>query len=163
MRRFRKKEDVRNVMVAGFGSGAAFALISGMAGPNPAQGAFTSGVLMAVAQAAFYQIGKAFSNRSKRTADKPEYRRAQHLLDTLGMPQYGKNLEKGLLNDGTIWLWDDSALKEVRIPAGPRLVLLHHVDRWRNVLKPNIPLPGPPPGLYPNRPPPPEQKPSGRR
>lgn len=56
-----------------------------------------------------------------------------------------------------------SALKEVRIPAGPRLVLLHHVDRWRNVLKPNIPLPGPPPGLYPNRPPPPEQKPSGRR
>lgn len=23
------------------------------------------------------------------------------------MQQYGKNLEKGLLNDGTIWLWDD--------------------------------------------------------
>ena len=43
-------------MVAGFGSGAAFAFVSGMAGPNPLQGAFTSGVLMALAQAAFYQV-----------------------------------------------------------------------------------------------------------
>ena len=45
-------------MVAGFGSGAAFAYVSGMAGPNPLQGAFTSGVLMALAQAAFYQVSK---------------------------------------------------------------------------------------------------------
>ena len=36
-----------------------------------------------------------------------------------------------------------SALKEVRIPAGPRLVLLHHVGRYKDMLKQGM-LPPPP-------------------
>jgi hypothetical protein len=36
-----------------------------------------------------------------------------------------------------------SALKEVNIPAGPRLIILHHLDRYRHVLKPGMPIPTP--------------------
>ena len=41
-----------------------------------------------------------------------------------------------------------SALAEVRIPPGPRLLILHHLDTYRNpssVLKPALPLPPLPP------------------
>lgn len=40
-----------------------------------------------------------------------------------------------------------SALAEARIPPGPRLLILHHIDQYRNpsaVLKPALPLPMPP-------------------
>ncbi len=34
-----------------------------------------------------------------------------------------------------------SALKEANIPAGPRLIILHHLERYRHVLKPGMPMP----------------------
>ena len=37
-----------------------------------------------------------------------------------------------------------SALQEVKIPPGPRLLILHHLERYRHVLKPGMPPP-----LYP--------------
>jgi hypothetical protein len=40
-----------------------------------------------------------------------------------------------------------SALSEARIPPGPRLLILHHLDTYRNpssILKPALPLPQPP-------------------
>lgn len=40
---------------------------------------------------------------------------------------------------------DCSALREVKIPAGPRLLIMHHLERYRHVLKPGMPLPQPPP------------------
>lgn len=43
-------------MIAGFGSGAAFSLVSGMTQGNPSQGAFSTGVLFALLQGAFYQV-----------------------------------------------------------------------------------------------------------
>ena len=36
-----------------------------------------------------------------------------------------------------------SALKEVSIPPGPRLLILHHLERYRHVLKPGMPMPTP--------------------
>lgn len=44
-------------MIAGFGSGAAFSLVSGMSGANPFMGAFSTGVLFAALQGGFYQVG----------------------------------------------------------------------------------------------------------
>ena len=44
-------------MIAAFGSGVAFSLVSGMAGGvNPLQGAFTTGVFFAVFQGAFHKV-----------------------------------------------------------------------------------------------------------
>ncbi len=54
---------------------------------------------------------------------------------------YEKNLKRGQLTDNTIMLWNDSALQEVKIPAGPRLLILHHIDQYRHLLKPAGPLP----------------------
>jgi hypothetical protein len=34
-----------------------------------------------------------------------------------------------------------SALQEVKIPPGPRLLILHHLERYRHVLKPGMPPP----------------------
>lgn len=44
-------------MIAAFGSGVAFSLVSGMAGGgNPLQGAFTTGVFFAIFQGAFHKV-----------------------------------------------------------------------------------------------------------
>ena len=43
-----------------------------------------------------------------------------------------------------------SALQEVRIPPGPRLLILNHVDRYRSALKPP---------MFPPRQPPPQAAP----
>lgn len=43
-------------MIAGFGSGAAFSLVSGMTQGNPMMGAFSTGTLFALLQGAFYQV-----------------------------------------------------------------------------------------------------------
>ena len=37
------------------------------------------------------------------------------------------------------------ALQEARMPAGPRLLLLHHLEQYKYVLKPGMPAPGAPP------------------
>lgn len=34
-----------------------------------------------------------------------------------------------------------SSLAEVRIPPGPRLLILDHIDQYRHILKPAGPLP----------------------
>lgn len=48
------------------------------------------------------------------------------------------------------------ALQEARVPAGPRLLLLHHLDQYKYMLKPGMPVPGAPP-LPPAAPAPPQK------
>lgn len=43
-------------MVAAFGSGAMFSLVSGMGGPNLAANAVTSGVFFALVQGGIFQV-----------------------------------------------------------------------------------------------------------
>lgn len=45
-------------MVAAFGSGALFSLVSGMGTPNPAVNAITSGVAFAVFQGGFFMVSE---------------------------------------------------------------------------------------------------------
>jgi hypothetical protein len=121
------KEDVRNTMIAGFGTGAVFSLVAGMTPGNPAMAAFSTGVLFALAQGGIYKVGQAF--------EKPKvpqhFERARYLLQTLGLQNYERNLKKALLTDPTIMLWNDSALRDARIPPGPRLLILHHLEQFR--------------------------------
>lgn len=135
------KEDVWGSMGAAFGAGVAFSLVSGV--PNPLQSAFTTGAAFAGFNGLFYQISQAF----KPEKDDVEYAQGTYMLQMLGLQKYQNNLKKGLLTDSTIMLWNESALSDVRIPAGPRLLILHHLDRYRNpasILKPALPLPHPP-------------------
>ncbi|KAL4557244.1 hypothetical protein LXL04_035417 [Taraxacum kok-saghyz] len=132
MKRLRGKEDVQSSMVAAFGSGVMFSLVSGMGGPNQATNVITSGVFFALVQGGLFKVGEKFS---KPSVEDVMYSETRAMLSNLGLGNYEKNFKKGLLTDSTLPLLTDSALKDVSIPPGPRLVILDHVQRNKEVKK----------------------------
>ncbi|XP_030539752.1 chloroplastic import inner membrane translocase subunit HP30-2 [Rhodamnia argentea] len=126
MKRLRGKEDVQSSMVAAFGSGAMFSLVSGMGGPNQAANAVTSGLFFALVQGGLFKLGQKFSQPPEEDV---HYVRTRNMLTRLGLQTYEKNFKKGLLTDNTLPLLTDSALRDVKIPPGPRLLILDHVQR----------------------------------
>ncbi|KAK0588785.1 hypothetical protein LWI29_005480 [Acer saccharum] len=62
MKRVRGKEDVQSSMVATFGYGALFSLVSGMGEANHATNAITFGIFFAVFKVEFSRLGKIFQN-----------------------------------------------------------------------------------------------------
>ncbi|KAH6813622.1 Mitochondrial import inner membrane translocase subunit Tim17/Tim22/Tim23 family protein [Perilla frutescens var. frutescens] len=126
MKRLRGKDDVQSSMVAAFGSGALFSLVSGMGGPNPAANALTSGLFFAIVQGGIFKVGEKFS---KPPAEDVYYSKTRSMLSNLGLQNYEKNFKNGLLNDSTLPLLTDSALRDVKIPPGPRLLILNHIER----------------------------------
>ncbi|KAL5737196.1 hypothetical protein ACOSP7_031635 [Xanthoceras sorbifolium] len=126
MKRLRGKEDVQSSMVAAFGSGALFSLVSGMGGPNHATNAVTSGIFFALIQGGLFKIGEKFG---KPQVEDVNYNRTRHMLYNLGLQNYEKNFKNGLLTDVTLPLLTDSALRDVKIPPGPRLLILDHIQR----------------------------------
>ncbi|KAK4433217.1 Chloroplastic import inner membrane translocase subunit HP30-2 [Sesamum alatum] len=126
MKRLRGKEDVQSSMVAAFGSGAMFSLVSGMGGPNQAANAVTSGLFFALVQGGIFQLGQKFS---QPPAEDVHYVKTRTMLSKLGLQNYERNFKKGLLTDNTLPLLTDSALRDVKIPPGPRLVILDHIER----------------------------------
>ncbi|XP_012488637.1 chloroplastic import inner membrane translocase subunit HP30-2 [Gossypium raimondii] len=126
MKRLRGKEDVQSSMAAAFGSGAMFSLVSGMGGPNQAANAVTSGLFFALVQGGLFQLGKNFS---QPPVEDVNYYRTRSMLNSLGLQNYEKNFKKGLLTDSTLPLLTDSALRDVKIPPGPRLLILDHIQR----------------------------------
>lgn len=126
LRRIKGKEDVQSSMIAAFGSGAMFSLVSGMGGPNQLGNMVTSGLFFALAQGGMYKLGEKFT---KPPQEDPAYTKTKSLLKSLGLESYEKNFKKGMLNDYTLPLLNDSALKDVRIPPGPRLLILDRIER----------------------------------
>lgn len=127
-------EDVRNTMIAAFGSGAAFSVVSGMGGANATASAVTTGIVFALLQGGFYKVGKAFQNRGGKKKEAlpapeadPAYFRTDQMLEGLGLGAFQANMRAGLLSDQTLPLMNDSALQECRIPPGPRLLIMDHV------------------------------------
>ncbi|XP_042479953.1 chloroplastic import inner membrane translocase subunit HP30-2-like [Macadamia integrifolia] len=126
MKRIRGKEDVQTSMVAAFGSGAMFSLVSGIGGPNQAANAVTSGLFFALVQGGLFKVGQKFS---QPPVEDTFYARTRSMLTSLGLQNYEKNFKKGLLTDSTLPLLTDSALRDVKIPPGPRLLILDHIQR----------------------------------
>ncbi|KAF4398885.1 chloroplastic import inner membrane translocase subunit HP30-2-like [Cannabis sativa] len=126
MKRLRGKEDVQSSMVAAFGSGAMFSLVSGMGGPNQIANAATSGLFFALVQGGLFQLGQKFS---QPPVEDTYYSKTRSMLSNLGLQNYEKNFKKGLLSDTTLPLLTDSALRDVKIPPGPRLLILDHIQR----------------------------------
>lgn len=126
MKRLRGKEDVQSSMAAAFGSGAMFSLVSGMGGPNQAGNAVTSGLFFALVQGGLFKLGQKFS---APPAEDVFYNKTKSMLHNLGLQNYEKNFRNGLLTDSTLPLLTDSALRDVKIPPGPRLLILDHIQR----------------------------------
>lgn len=108
------------------GSGAMFSLVSGMGGPNTAANVVTSGLFFALVQGGLFKIGEKFS---KPPVEDVLYNKTRGMLSSLGLQNYEKNFKKGLLTDNTLPLLTDSALRDVRIPPGPRLIILDRIQR----------------------------------
>eukprot|EP00475_Leptophrys_vorax_P035904 TRINITY_DN5979_c0_g1_i1.p1 TRINITY_DN5979_c0_g1~~TRINITY_DN5979_c0_g1_i1.p1 ORF type:complete len:287 (+),score=27.17 TRINITY_DN5979_c0_g1_i1:165-1025(+) len=125
-------EDLQTSATAAFGSGIAFSLVSGVgdAGGNPAVNALSTGMAFAVFQGAFFQLGKMFTGNTS-AGEQAEYAETKEMLQALGLTKYEKHFKKGLLNDATLPLINDSALQEVKIPPGPRLRILDHIHRTK--------------------------------
>ncbi|KAG7019207.1 hypothetical protein SDJN02_18165, partial [Cucurbita argyrosperma subsp. argyrosperma] len=115
MKRLRGKEDVQSSMVAAFGSGALFSLVSGMGGPNQAANALTSGFFFALVQGGIFKVGERFS---QPPVEDVHYAKTRSMLNNLGLQGYEKNFKNGLF-----------ALRDVKIPPGPRLLILDHIQR----------------------------------
>ncbi|XP_031477332.1 chloroplastic import inner membrane translocase subunit HP30-2-like [Nymphaea colorata] len=126
MKRIRGVEDIQTSMVAAFGSGAMFSLVSGMGGPNQAANVITSGLFFALVQGGLFKLGEKFS---QPPAEDVQYAATRSMLMSLGLENYEKNFKKGLLTDRTLPLLTDSALRDVKIPPGPRLLILDHIQR----------------------------------
>ncbi|XP_047327027.1 chloroplastic import inner membrane translocase subunit HP30-2 [Impatiens glandulifera] len=126
LKRIRGKEDVQSSMVAAFGSGAMFSLVSGVGGPNQATNVISSGLFFALVQGGLFKIGQKFSQPVKEDVN---YAKTRNMLTTLGLQNYERNFKKGMLTDNTLPLLTDSALRDVKIPPGPRLLILDHIER----------------------------------
>lgn len=74
---------------------------------------------------AFMKVGQWFTG--KNTTQDVYYYHTVGMLTALGLEKYEKNFRRGLLMDDCLALLSDSALKEVKIPAGPRLKILNYV------------------------------------
>jgi hypothetical protein len=141
MKRYRKgKEDMFNTLVPAFGSGAAYAVVTGIGADQPGgmfASALSSGAGFAVFQGALVQVGKKFSPKPETDL---EYLHTRQLLNDLGLERYEKNLRRGQLTDRTLPLLTDSALKDVQVPPGPRLLILEAVHRRRQESVPRRPV-----------------------
>ncbi|KAI4340964.1 hypothetical protein MLD38_025749 [Melastoma candidum] len=104
MKRLRGKEDVESSMVAAFGSGAMFSLVSGFGGPNQVANAVSSGLFFALVQGGIFKLGQKFS---QPPAEDTYYSRTRSMLSSLGLQNYEKNFKKGLLTDSTLPLLTD--------------------------------------------------------
>lgn len=118
-------EDIQTNMVAAFGSGAIFSLVSGAGGQNMIPNAVMTGAFFAAIQGGLFKLGKV----AKPPPDDIYYMNGRGMLQQLGLERYYKNLKRGLLADSTLSLLNDSALRDVNIPPGPRLLILDFVKR----------------------------------
>ncbi|KAJ0253732.1 Chloroplastic import inner membrane translocase subunit HP30-2 [Hirschfeldia incana] len=125
MKRIRGKEDLESAVVAALGSGFAYSLVSQGLQGQPVN-AITTAAGFAVFQGIFFKLGERFS---KPSPEDPFYTRSRTMLLKLGLEKYEKNFKKGLLTDPTLPLLTDSALRDVSIPPGPRLLILDHIQR----------------------------------
>ncbi|KAL5574182.1 hypothetical protein UlMin_023779 [Ulmus minor] len=116
MRRLRGKEDVQSSYVF-FGE---------WHGPNQAANAVTSGLFFALVQGGLCQLGQQFS---QPPTEDIYYSKTRSMLSNLGLQNYEKNFKKGLLSDSTLRLLTDSGLRDVKIPPGPRLLIIDHIQR----------------------------------
>ncbi|KAG9133952.1 hypothetical protein Leryth_004651 [Lithospermum erythrorhizon] len=127
LKRLRGKEDVQSSMIAAFGSGTMFSLVSGVGGPNQLGNAVASGLFFALVQGGIFKIGQKFGQA--QSYEDVNYIKTKTMLAILGMQKYEKNFKKGLLTDNTLPLLNEGALRDASIPPGPRLIILDHIQR----------------------------------
>ena len=133
------KNDIPSAMGGMFGAGMSLSVVTNLGDSPAAPGqvkpttpvgfltdAVRTGALFAGLNGAFMKVGQSFTGNSAKTD--VYYYHTNGMLAALGLEKYEKNFKRGLLTDDTLALLSDSALKEVKIPPGPRLKILNYVE-----------------------------------
>ena len=141
VKRFRGVDDIQTNMIVMLGACAALSLTTNLSGGGVGSApghvkstkpqdyltdALRTGVLFAVLNGAFMKAGQWFTGTN--ASQDIYYYHTNCMLTSLGLEKYEKNFRKGMLMDDCLTLLSDSALKEVRIPPGPRLRILHYIS-----------------------------------
>lgn len=133
-------DDIPSNMAGMFGAGMSLSLCTNLVGDAPAApgqtkpttpagyatDAVRTGALFACLNGAFMKVGQMFTGKNATTD--VYYYHTNGMLAALGLEKYEKNFKRGLLTDDTLALLSDSALKEIKIPPGPRLKILNYVE-----------------------------------
>ena len=133
-------DDIPSNMAGMFGAGISLSLCTNLVGDAPAApgqtkptdaagyatDALRTGALFAGLNGAFMKVGQWFTGKNQTTD--VYYYHTNGMLAALGLEKYEKNFKRGLLTDDTLALLSDSALKEIKIPPGPRLKILNYVE-----------------------------------
>ncbi|KAF6141970.1 hypothetical protein GIB67_037938 [Kingdonia uniflora] len=88
------------------------------------------GATFALFQGSIFALGQRFSQPA---TEDTFYKRTRGMLASLGLQCYEKNFKKGLLTDITLHLLTDSALRDEKIPPGPRLLILNQIQREKKL------------------------------
>lgn len=134
-------EDWKNGAAALFSAGACYSLVANVFPPKVLPmgtvvpvgasailgDAVKTGLVFAVFQSIFYALGNKFGNNATKEED-VSFRATGEMLTALGLEKFEKNFKKGQLNDSCLTLLTEGVLQEVKIPPGPRLQILNHVD-----------------------------------
>ncbi|KAJ0458497.1 putative sterile alpha motif domain, mitochondrial import inner membrane translocase subunit TIM22 [Helianthus annuus] len=130
LKRLRGKEDVQTSMVAAFGSGVMFSLVSGSG--NSHANVITTGVFFALCEGVLFKVSRIFI---RPRGEDVMYNETRAMLSSLGLEKYEKNFKIGLLTDNTLPQLTDKALQDIKIPPGSRHVILDHVQRSKEEKK----------------------------
>ena len=139
VKRYRGVDDVQTNMIGMFGAGASLSLTTNIFGNQPASSgqvkpttpsayaidAVRTGALFAALNGAFMKLGQRFGG--KNSSQDVYYYHTFGMLASLGLEKYEKNFRRGQLMDDCLSLLSDSALREIKIPPGPRLKILNYV------------------------------------
>lgn len=111
----------------------AFSFVSALgtpAGPT-IDAVLGTGVMFGAFNALFFKIGRAFGAGSQPAVKEEDFARTQHMLRSLGLERFEKNFKKGQLDDKCLLLLTDNVLAEIKIPPGPRLLILNATASYK--------------------------------
>ena len=138
VKRYRGVDDIQTNMIGMFGAGASLSLTTNIFGNQPASGqvkpttpsayaidAVRTGALFAALNGAFMKLGQRFGGKT------PPKMFITTILFGMLASLVSRNMKKisgrGQLMDDCLSLLSDSALREIKIPPGPRLKILNYV------------------------------------
>ncbi|KAK1399376.1 hypothetical protein POM88_009239 [Heracleum sosnowskyi] len=101
-------EDKITRMLAGFGSGAMYSLVSGFGAPCEVGNMVTQGLFWAVIEGGLFKVEEKLSRPLvEDSAEDVVYCKTRRMLSGLGFQNYEENFKKGLLTDKTLPLLTD--------------------------------------------------------
>ncbi|KAI3905866.1 hypothetical protein MKW98_010997 [Papaver atlanticum] len=126
MKKIRGKDNLKARMVASFCAGFMFDMVRNFLGSNAADAIIYGAGFSAIA-GLLHKVRN--SSQPPVVLEGACHDRTRCMLPNLGLQNYEKHLEKHLLTDNTMPLLKERDLEIARIPLGPRVLVVHRIER----------------------------------